>query len=259
RDQHSRVQDRFTRTADQFAAFSLSARNVEAALLVQLAKPHFPPSISLALDVACGPGTFTLAFAPHAKWMLGVDLTPGIISKARAAAEKESLTHIQFLCADAESLPLPNASADLISCAYALHHMPNPARTLSEMARVLKKGGHVALIDLFVPEEPARADVNNRIEIARDSSHTRTLSISELRFSVEAAGFRILASEPAERPRLFDEWMAIAGVLPGTPAYQESRCLMEQGIPNDAAGFRSQSAGADISWVQSSYLLVARL
>ncbi len=258
--QHARVQDRFTRTAEQFAKFSLSSRTAEAEKLVQLVLPHLPRTAQArAIDVACGPGTFTLAFAPHVHTMFGLDLTPAILAQARAAARKGSHSNVWLACADASRLPLPAASFDLASCAYSLHHMPEPAAALAEMSRVVRPGGLLALVDLFVPEDPARADLNNRIERARDSSHSRTLSIAELRTRAEAAGFQILASEISERPRHFDEWMAIAGWRRGDTAYVEARRLMEQGIPDAAAGFRAQPSGNDIAWVQSSFLIVARI
>ena len=263
--QHARVQDRFTRTAQQFAKFSLSTRSAEAEHLVRLARPHLPqPKTALALDIACGPGTFTLAFAAHVQKIVGLDLTPALLAQARAAAVQGALSNVSFTCGDAASLPFATASADLASCAYALHHIPDPAGAIAEMSRVVRPGGFLALVDLFVPSDPAQAELSNRIERARDSSHTRTLSIPELRSLVESSGFRILTSETGERPRSFDDWMQIAGWSRshGTadPAYIETRRLMESAIPGDAAGFRaafSAGPGSDISWVQTSLFLIA--
>jgi ubiquinone/menaquinone biosynthesis C-methylase UbiE len=255
-DNRDLVRERFTRTAEQFAKFSLSTRAVEAAHLVALAAPR---GDELALDLACGPGTFTRALAARVRLIHGLDITPALLAQARAVVAKERLTNILFECGDAYSLPYPQNKFDLASCAFALHHMDRPGDALLELARVLRPGGRLALVDIVVPDgcDPAAA---NAIERARDASHTSTLRPADLLALCASAGFRVDLSEPSERLRSFDDWMQIAGWRPADPAYIATRRLLESHIPRDSSGFQPRpgsSPSADLEFVQPSLFLIA--
>jgi ubiquinone/menaquinone biosynthesis C-methylase UbiE len=264
REQLDLVRERFTRTAEQFASFSLATRAEEAALLVRLAAPS---GSERALDLACGPGTFTRVLAQHVRTAVALDLTPALMEQARAALAKAGITNVAFGCADAMSLPLASASLDLAVCGYSLHHFSDAARAVRELARVVRPGGRVALMDLLAPDEPERAAANNEIERVRDASHVTTFRAADLRGLVESAGLRVREAQVAERPRSFDDWMQIAGWHLGDSAYHATRRMMEASIAGDTAGFRPRvvtaeapspvAAAGDIEFVQISLTLVA--
>src|SRR3989442_1970564 len=190
---------------------------------------------AVALDLACGPGTFTRAFAARVRLVVGLDFTPAMLSQAREAVARAGLGNVAFARADANVLPFGNSALDLAVFAYSFHHFLDPARTLRELNRVLGPGGLVALVDLIVPEQ-ADSKLNNRIERTRDPSHASTLTSDEFTALLEAARFRSIASETSERRRQFDDWMQIMGLLPGSSGYAETRRLMETSMPGDTAG-----------------------
>jgi ubiquinone/menaquinone biosynthesis C-methylase UbiE len=262
-EQLDRVRERFTRTADAFADFSLGPRRNEAGWLVELAEPQ---GYEVALDVACGPGTFARAFAPHVRRACGLDLTLAMLERARRVAAEEHLQNLFFTCGNAYALPFANGAFDLASCGYSLHHMSDPLAVLGELARVVRPGGRIALLDLITPEEPERAALNNQIEIARDHSHVRTLSSRDFERLLGRANLELGRREVRERLRSFDDWMQIAGLQPGSPAYTRTRELMEATIRDDAAGFHPHFAeerdaesgsGNDLRFIQTSLFLVA--
>lgn len=263
REQLDRVRERFTRTAGAFADFALGARGMEAARLAELAEPQGDEA---ALDVACGPGTFARALAPRVRWACGLDLTLAMLERARRVAAEENLRNLFFACGNAYALPFAGGAFDLACCGYSLHHMSDPLAALRELARVVRPGGRVALLDLIAPEEPGRAELNNRIEIARDQSHVRTLSPSEFEPLLGQVGFQLCRQEVKERLRSFDDWMQIAGWKQGDPAYTRTRELMEGTTRDDAAGFRPRftgeqraeaGAGNDLGFTQISLFLIA--
>jgi ubiquinone/menaquinone biosynthesis C-methylase UbiE len=255
--QLERVRERFTRTAQQFASFSLAKRSVEAGKLVALAAPR---GTERALDVACGPGTFARAFAPRVRWMAGVDVATPMMMRGREAAAAEGVANMAWGCGNAAALPFAAGAFDLVTCGYAVHHFGQPAAALAEMARVLRAGGRLALMDLIVPgEESAEAGgANNEIEIARDVSHEATFFAAGLHALAQRAGLRVTASKVDERPRTFDDWMQIAGWKPGDPAYARTRALMEKYAAGDASRFHARTLpDGDIEFVQTSLLLLA--
>lgn len=262
--QRQRVRDRFTRTARQFASFSLATRREEAEWLVRLAAPQ---PADRALDLACGPGTFACALAPHVRILIGLDLTAALLEQACDAALRAGLGNIAFLCGDAAQLPLGSGAFDLAVCGYSLHHFAEPAAAVRELARVVRRGGRVALVDLVAPEAPERAAANNAIERARDPSHARTLPPEELSELVAAAGLRLRERQSTQRWRSFDDWMRIAGWEPGDAAYRETRRLLEASIPGDRAGFSPRevtpaersavAAPGDLEFLQVSLCLIA--
>jgi ubiquinone/menaquinone biosynthesis C-methylase UbiE len=232
--QRDLVRDQFTRTAQVFGDYAVASRVAEAERLARMVKAG---PADLALDLACGPGTLALRFARHVRWICGLDLTPAILERARRTAAAEGLANLEFAIGDAQSLPFPDTSLDIAVTSYSVHHFPDPGRHIAEMARVVRPGGRVGILDIFLPQDPAISALNTRIEKLRDASHTRTLSREEIEKHFAAHGLRVLETGVERNSRSFDHWMLVAGLQPGDPNYVEARRLMEGSIPDDAAWF----------------------
>jgi len=236
------VRDRFTRTAEVFGSSILETRAAEAEILAHMVSAK---ATDQAVDLASGTGALALAFARHVRWICGLDLTPAMLGVAQRAARESRTTNAAFAIGNAQQIPFANASLDLALTSYALHHVPDAARVISEMSRVLKRGGRAGVIDIFALEDPRSAEMHNRIERVRDPSHTRTLPRSELKSLFAANGLRILDTRVEEHPVTFDQWMHTAGREPGDPEYIETRRLMEATIPNDLAAFHPRFSSVE--------------
>jgi ubiquinone/menaquinone biosynthesis C-methylase UbiE len=228
------IEERFTATAKVFGDYAVVERK---RLAETLAKMVGAAKTQSAADLATGPGTLALRFAHHVKWIAAVDLTPAMLLRAREAAKTEGLSNVGFLRADAQQLPIADGALDLCVTSYSLHHVPDQARMVREMARVVKPGGRVGIIDILVPDTPGASEAANRIEIARDRSHTRSLTRREFLSLLDQAGLRLLDSKFEELQRSFDHWLHVAGWHRGDAAYEETRRLMEESIESDLAGF----------------------
>eukprot|EP00741_Cyanophora_paradoxa_P020778 tig00021312_g20057.t1 len=100
---------------------------------------------SLVVDVACGTGQATLELSRHFSRVIGLDVSVPQIEQAKAAAAEAGVSNAEFLVSRAEELPsLPEASADVVTVAQAVHWFERP-RFYKEAARVLKPGGTLAL------------------------------------------------------------------------------------------------------------------
>lgn len=103
-----------------------------------------------ALDIACGPGTLAAALVgcvgPDGE-VLGVDAAPAMVEYARA---NSSRSNCRFEYGVAQALDLPDESFDVVTCTFAMHHIPENDRgaAIAEMWRVLRPGGSLLLADL---------------------------------------------------------------------------------------------------------------
>jgi ubiquinone/menaquinone biosynthesis C-methylase UbiE len=239
------VRDRFTKTAEVFGDYAVVSRVAEAESLARLVSAG---PADLALDLACGPGTLALRFAKHVRWICALDFTPAILARARhKAAEEALLNKFSFAIGDAQVLPFADGSLDLAVTSYSLHHISDPERVVREMARIVKRGGRVGLIDILAPEDPKVRELNHRIEYIRDHSHSRSLTQPEFGALMNDAGLRITATDIREHPRTFDHWMHVAGWQPTDPEYIEARRLMVSSIEDDGSNFHPRFQPADVT------------
>lgn len=98
------------------------------------------------LDLGTGPGFLALILAELGHEVTGLDISEGMLEKARYNARTRNLM-IDFCLADAENLPFQDEDFDLVVSKYLLWTLPHPERAVDEWNRVLKPGGKVVLID----------------------------------------------------------------------------------------------------------------
>jgi len=253
------IRERFTATADAFADGVRTERRGQAERLAECAIAGLAHlSRAVAIDVACGPGTFTRSLATHVRNAIGVDLTPAMVEKARAEAARAGVMNVKFVCADVNALPFQDDSVDVVSCGYAVHHMIEPARSIAEMVRVLRPGGRVAIMDCIVAED-ANAATLDAIERVRDPSHTNTQTRTQMRTLFREAGVLTLMEELKDRWHDFDGWMWNAGSAPGDAVYAEVRRMVEDHSPAAISGLgpRRSTTGSGLEVLHPYLLLVA--
>src|SRR5271167_1794626 len=141
-----------TTTTDPFAKFKAAQREawavfvpveisttIPAAELVKFAQVKPGQKV---LDVACGTGVVAVTAAQHGAKAFGLDLSPVLLERARHNANVADLD-IGFIEGDAEALPYPDASFDVVLSQYGHIFAPRPPVALKEMLRVLKVGGRI--------------------------------------------------------------------------------------------------------------------
>jgi SAM-dependent methyltransferase len=127
--------------AGDFAAIAREMGVHEAESFV--ARMQFEPGARV-LDIACGTGNVTIPLARRGAMATGIDMIPHLLAEARARAGREGLD-IRFDEGYAETLPYPDGSFDVVVSMFGIMFSPLPATVASEMARVLKRGGRLAL------------------------------------------------------------------------------------------------------------------
>lgn len=111
------------------------------------------------LDVACGTGDLTQAFATRspAGKVIGLDFTPGMLDRARIKLKSLAKKHheqVTYMQGDAQQLPQKTASIDVLSIAFGIRNVTDPNRALAEFARVLRPGGRIVILEFERPRNP---------------------------------------------------------------------------------------------------------
>lgn len=131
--------------------------------------------------------------------VIGVDMTPEMISKARKNAEKPGFEHVEFRLGEIENLPVANDSVDVIMSNCVINLSPNKARVFQEAYRVLKKGGRLAISDVVLTATlPEELLANKQLY---SGCITGASTIEQLTMLMEQAGFQNISIETKEQSK----------------------------------------------------------
>jgi phosphatidylethanolamine/phosphatidyl-N-methylethanolamine N-methyltransferase len=115
------------------------------------------------LEVGVGTGLSLCDYKRELE-VVGIDLSPDMLEKARERVANDGLTHVTGLHEmDASELTFPDASFDTVVAMYVMTVVPDPEKVMRELARVTKPGGEVILVNHFSQEEGVRGWVERRM------------------------------------------------------------------------------------------------
>jgi ubiquinone/menaquinone biosynthesis C-methylase UbiE len=217
-DIKSRVRDQFAGAGD---AYVKSVGHATGNDLQRMLEVTAPRADEVLLDLATGGGHVARVFAPHVRHVIASDLTPEILSHAEAYFRELEIANFETLVADAEAIPLPDASVDIVTCRIAPHHFPDPRQFVEESARVLRRGGRFVLIDSTV-EPGAPGIFFNAFEKKRDPSHVRSLTLDEWLALIVDSGLTVNLHETFHKRHDFADWTSRSRMTP------EDRADLEQ-------------------------------
>jgi SAM-dependent methyltransferase len=143
--------------------------------------------------------------------VIGVDMTPAMVSKARSNADKGDYAHVEFRLGEIEYLPVANDSVDVIISNCVINLSPDKKRVFSEAFRVLKNGGRLAISDVVasteLPQE-IRDDLQLYSGCMAGASH-----IDELEQILADSGFTDIRIAPKDESKEFiKDWAPKRGV-----------------------------------------------
>ena len=207
------VRARFAPVAANYsrAKFHTSSERLQEVL--DLAQPG---EGDLALDVATGTGNTAFALAPYVQRVVGLDLTREMLDVAAGLAAERGIANVRWVLGDAGRLPFPDAAFDLYTVRAAPHHFPDVDPFLAEAFRVLRPGRIAVLVDCAPPA--AAREVLHEVEIRRDPSHVRSLTVDEWVSRLRLAGFHVETSSARELDWDFADWMHTMAVEPTVAA-----------------------------------------
>ncbi len=137
--------------------------------------------------------------------VIGVDMTPEMLAKARANAEKAGAENVEFRLGEIEALPVADSSVDVIISNCVINLSPQKPKVFEEALRVLKPGGRLAVADIVatapLPEE-AREDLALLAECVSGAAQ-----IGELEAALTQAGFTDVSITPTDESKeILRQW-----------------------------------------------------
>lgn len=138
-----------------------------------------PAATDTVLEVAAGTCACGRTFSPFVKTVVCLDATDTMLQVGQQYALENHLHNMIFVKGYAEELPFLDDSFDIVLSRLAFHHFTDTDSIFREMARVLKPGGKLVMIDMEAPDEHLRKTADT-IETLRDPSHVKKLSKNEM-------------------------------------------------------------------------------
>jgi ubiquinone/menaquinone biosynthesis C-methylase UbiE len=144
----------------------------------------------VCVDLGSGRGTDVLRMAESVGkigFVYGIDISDGMLEKARRNAEKFGVTNVSFVRSELEKLELPDKIADLVISNCTLNHASDKQAVWNEIFRVMKKGGRFVISDIYATAPIADEYRNDPVAVAEcwAGSVTRAEYMQQL----ENAGF----------------------------------------------------------------------
>ncbi len=165
------------------------------------------------LDLGSGAGFDCLLAAPKVGptgRVIGVDMTPAMIERARANIAKTPHAHVEVRLGEIEHLPVADASVDVIISNCVINLSPDKAAVFREAFRVLRRGGRLAIADV-VATGPVPAAIQAELD-AYTGCVAGAAPVGELEAMMRAAGFEDVSVRVSEASRaMVSEWVAGAG------------------------------------------------
>lgn len=143
--------------------------------------------------------------------VIGVDMTPDMVSKARVNAEQGRFNNVEFRLGEIEHLPVADSSVDVIISNCVINLSPDKARVFSDAYRVLKPGGRLAISDVVASTklpESMRADT-----VLHSACVAGASTVNKLESMLTAARFTAIKVEPKDASKDFiKDWVPGSGV-----------------------------------------------
>jgi ArsR family transcriptional regulator len=169
-ERRTRSQEFFTSSAGQWDRMrdELFGERFHLGALAALADPEW-----VVGDLGCGTGAVTAALAPFVARVVAVDASAAMLQAAKKRLQDAD--NVDLRRGDLEALPIDDGRLDAAIVMLVLHHVPEPAKALAEIARVLKPAGRVLLVDMQAHDREMYRQQMGHVWLGFSEAHVTTL------------------------------------------------------------------------------------
>ncbi|QYK64166.1 arsenite methyltransferase [Paenibacillus sp. S25] len=144
--------------------------------------------------------------------VIGVDMTPDMVSRARSNALKGKFTNIDFRLGEIEHLPVADRTVDVIISNCVINLSPDKQQVFHEAFRVLQSGGRLAISDIITTTE-LPPEIKNDLDELYSGCISGASSLEEVESMLQQSGFTSISIEPKDESKSFiKDWVPGANV-----------------------------------------------
>lgn len=190
-DSHNEeVISEFTKQASTYHLASSPFNDYSLNLMIRFSEPTIYDTV---LDVACGNGAVAFEYAKLVNHVIGIDITPAMIERARILQKERNLNNLDWKIGDISALPFKDNCFSIVVTRGSLHHLIDFNKVMEEMYRVCKPGGKILFTDVTIDKNTK--DEFESVEKMQVLSYTKALTLEDILEKMEDLGAINIQSE----------------------------------------------------------------
>jgi SAM-dependent methyltransferase len=202
-----------------------------------------------------GGGRLACGYAPSVRRAVVFDGSAAAVAGARRLAERSGLRNVRFHLGEPSSLPYDDSTFDLVLSPLLVHRVDDPPGVVSELARVCRPGGRVALMDVALAEA-AFAPMHDLVARQRDDRHRRLMASEEIEGLLCAAGLELIDGTRRDQLVEVHEWLGGARDL--SIERKIAALLIRELHGGSKTGLRPVASGGRLYITERRVLVVGR-
>ena len=202
--------EQFDRQAKHYSSSKTFSSGQGLKILTNLLKGR---KFNNGLDIGTGAGFAAFELSNVCRNVEATDISDGMIIEAKKIMKERKIKNLNFNLMPAENLNFNNENFDIITCRTAAHHFTDVIKFCNESNRVLKKESEAIIIDTITSDQKKLNEWHQKVELIRDNSHKKNLSLIEWKKVFGETNFKILDIIQSRVEMNLSDWMERSGTL----------------------------------------------
>ena len=163
------------------------------------------------LDIGTGAGFAAFELSKSCEKVEATDISEGMINEANKIMKERKINNLNFNICSAEELKYSDKEFDIVTCRTAAHHFLDVEKFCSEVHRVLKDEGEFIIVDTITSDQIKLNNWHQEVELIRDKSHIKNLSLIEWKSILKISKFSFLDIIQSRVTMNLNDWMERSG------------------------------------------------
>ena len=163
------------------------------------------------LDIGTGAGFAAFELSKSCEKVEATDISEGMINEAKKIMKERKINNLNFNICSAEELNYSDKKFDIVTCRTAAHHFLDVEKFCSEVHRVLRDEGEFIIVDTITSDQIKLNNWHQEVELIRDKSHIKNLSLIEWKNILKISKFSFLDIIQSRVTMNLNDWMERSG------------------------------------------------